>query len=159
TAYFRYIRTNTTNGDINDDSFDQQLYTLSDDDKAALDAAGISYPPVITPENTPYPYLRCIAQGLEVDEPGENCTGVDTDTVDNQHPYGLSAMITWQTGHNRLTVGGAWDYGTLTFVQNGQYGYLNNDGISITRIDSFLDGSTTVDDVPQDNRVNLHGTT
>ncbi len=158
-AYFRYVRTNTINGDINDDSFDQSLYTLSDDDKAALDAAGIAYPPVITPQNTPFPYFKCIAQGLEVQQPGQACTGVDTYTVDKQHAYGLTATLSWQTAHNRLVVGGGWDHGSLTFVQNGQYGYLNNDGRSITVIPSYLNGSTTVDDVPQDNRVNLHGTT
>jgi len=158
-AYFRYIRTNTINGDINDDSFDQDIYTLSDVDQAALDAAGIPYPPVITPQNTPFPYLKCIAQGLEMDEPGENCTGVDTFTVNKQHAYGLTATLSWQTARNLLVVGGGWDHGSLTFVQNGQYGYVNTDGRSITLIPSYLDGSTTVDDVPQDNRVDLHGST
>jgi len=158
-AYFRYVRTNTMNGDINNDSFDQSLYTLSAADMRALTAAGIPYPPSITPQNTPFPYLRCIAQGLELDEPGEKCTGVDTDTVDKQNAYGLSGVLTWQTAHNRLSVGASWDRGSLTFVQNAQYGYLNTDGITITRIPVFLDGSTEVDDTPQDNRVNLHGTT
>ena len=158
-AYLRYIRTNTTNGDINDDSFDQSLYTLNTADKAALTAAGISYPASITPANTPFPYLRCIAQGLEMSEPGEKCTGVDTDTTDKQHAYGLSGVASWKRGHNQLSVGAAWDHGALTFVQTGQYGYLNPDGITVTRIASYLDGSTNIDDAPQDNRVNLHGTT
>ena len=158
-AYFRYVRTNTTNGDINDDSFDQSLYELSPEDQEALTDAGIPFPPVITPENTPFPFLLCIAQGLEKDEPGSACTGVDTDTVDKQHAYGVSGMISWNTAHNRLAVGAGWDHGTLTFVQTGQYGYLNPDGITVTRIPTFLDGSTEVDGEPQDNRVNLHGTT
>ncbi|WP_213806088.1 TonB-dependent receptor [Granulicella sp. dw_53] len=158
-AYLRYIRTNTTNGDINDDSFDQSLYTLSNADKAALTAAGIPFPATITPANTPFPFLRCIAQGLELSEPGEKCTGVDTDTVDRQHAYGLTGVISWRTAHNQLAVGAGWDHGSLTFQQSAQYGYLNPDGITVTRIPVFLDGSTNVDDVPQDNRVNLHGST
>ena len=158
-AYLRYVRTNTTNGDINDDSFDQSLYTLSNADKAALIAAGIAFPATITPQNTPFPYLRCIAQGLELDEPGEKCTGVNTDTVDRQHAYGLSGVLSWRTSHNQFAIGSAWDHGSLTFQQSGQYGYLNPDGITVTRIPVFLDGSTSVDDVPQDNRVNLHGST
>jgi len=158
-AYFRYVRTNTINGDINDDSFDQDVYTLSDEDEDALTAAGIPFPPVVTPENTPFPYLQCIAQGLEMDEPGSSCTGVDTYTEDKQHAYGLTATLSWQTARNRLVVGGGWDHGSLTFVQNAQYGYLNTDGRSVTVIPSYLDGSTSVDGVPQDNRVNLHGTT
>lgn len=158
-AYLRYVRTNTTNGDINDDSFDQSLYTLSAADKAALTAAGIPFPASITPANTPFPYLRCIAQGLELSEPGEKCTGVDTDTVDRQHAYGMTGVAAWRTAHNQLSVGAGWDHGTLTFVQTAQYGYLNTDGLTVTRIPVYLDGSTNVDDVPQDNRVNLHGTT
>ena len=158
-AYIRYTRSNTTNGDINNDSFDQSLYTLSAADKAALTNAGIPFPTTpITPANTPYPYLRCIAQGLQLDEPGEKCTGVDTDTVSRQHAYGISGVLAWNTTRNKLAVGAAWDHGSLTFIQTAQYGYLNNDGISITRINAFLDGSTEVDGVPQDNRVNLHGT-
>jgi len=158
-AYFRFIRTNTTNGDINDNSFDQSLYTLSNGEKQALTAAGIPFPSTITPQNTPFPYLRCIAQGLLMDEPGEKCTGVDTDTVNRQHAYGLSGVLSWRTTHNQLAVGAAWDHGSLTFQQTAQYGYLNPDGITVTRIPVFLDGSTESDDVPQDNRVNLHGST
>jgi outer membrane receptor protein involved in Fe transport len=158
-AYIRYVRTNTTNGDINDDSFDQSLYALSAADKLALMAAGIPFPATITPQNTPFPYLRCIAQGLELDEPGEKCTGVDTDTVDKQHAYGLSGVLSWKTAHNQLSVGAGWDHGSLTFVQTAQYGYLNTDGITVTSIPVFLDGSTSSDDTPQDNRVNLHGST
>lgn len=157
-AYVRYTRTNTANGDINDNSFDQSLYTLSAAEMGALTSAGIPYPPSITPANTPFPYLRCIAQGLLAGEPGEKCTGVDTDTVNKQHAYGLSGVLSWRTAHNQLAVGAGWDRGTLTYVQNAQYGYLNTDGITITRIPTLLDGSTDVDDAPQDNRVNLHGT-
>ena len=159
-TYFRFIRTNTTNGDINDDSFDQSLYHLSSADKAALTAAGIPFPDTpITPANTPFPYLRCIAQGLRLDDPGERCTGVDTDTVNRQHAQGASGVLSWHTAHNQLSVGAAWDHGSLTFVQTAQYGYLNPDGITVTRIPTFLDGSTSEDGEPQDNRVNLHGTT
>ena len=159
-VYLRAIRTNTTNGDINNNSFDQSLYTLSNADKAALTAAGIPFPTIaITPANTPFPYLRCIAQGLQLNEPGEQCTGIATDTVDRQHAYGFTGMVSWRTAHNQLAAGAGVDHGSLTFQQNGQYGYLNPDGVSITRIAARLDGSTNVGDTPQDRRVNLHGTT
>lgn len=158
-AYFRYVRTNTINGDANNDSFGQSLYALSPQEQQALANAGVPFPPVITPDNTPFPYLKCIAQGLEMAEPGAACTAVDTYTESKQHAYGLSATLAWQTAYNRLVVGGGWDHGSLTFVQNSQFGYLNTDGRSITVIPSFLDGTTSVDGVPQDTRVNLHGTT
>jgi outer membrane receptor protein involved in Fe transport len=163
-AYIRYTRTNTSNGDINDDSFDQSLYTLSAADKAALTLAGIPFPTTpITPANTPYPYLRCIAQSLILKaggsgEPAEKCTGVDTDTVNRQHAYGVTAAISWNTAHNKLSVGAGFDSGSLTFVQNSQWGYLNTDGLTITRVPSFNDGSEADDDgTLDDSRVNLHG--
>ncbi|HEY2382835.1 MAG TPA: TonB-dependent receptor [Terriglobia bacterium] len=165
-AYVRYTRTNTANGDVNDDSFTQSLYTLSAADKTALSNAGIPFPgTAITAANTPFPYLRCIAASLELNsggagEPAEKCTGVDTDTVNRQHAYGVTAAISWNTAQNKLTLGAGLDRGSLTYVQNSQWGYLNSDGISITRVPSFEDGSERDDDgTLDDNRVNLHGVT
>ena len=165
-AYVRYTRTNTANGDVNDDSFTESLYTLSGADKAALTEAGIALPTTaITAGNTPFPYLRCIAASLEINaggsgEPAARCTGVDTDTVNRQHAYGVTAALAWNTSHNKLSLGAGFDRGGLTFVQNSQWGYLNPDGISITRIPSFDDGSERDDDgTPEDDRVNLHGLT
>lgn len=165
-AYVRYTRTDTRNGDINDDSFDQSLYTLSTADKTALTRAGIAFPTTaINAGNTPFPYLRCIAASLELNaggsgEPAEKCTGVDTDTVNRQHAYGVTAAISWNTTRNRLSLGAGFDRGGLTFVQNSQWGYLNTDGLTITRVPSFDDGSELDDDgTADDNRVNLHGVT
>ena len=160
-AYVRQTRTNTTNGDVNDDSFDQSLYTLSNGDRTALTRAGIAFPTgTLNAANTPYPYLRCIAQTLQKDEPYEKCTGVDTDTVNRQHSLGVSGVVGWNTGRNTLAVGGGFDRGALTFQQAAQFGYLNTDGISITRVNAFLDGTYTDDDGGTiDSRVNLHGTT
>ncbi|MGI4758703.1 MAG: TonB-dependent receptor [Janthinobacterium lividum] len=159
-AYMRSTRTNTTNGDINDDSFDQSLYTLSAGDRSALTKAGVAFPATpITAANTPFPYLRCVAQALTQDEPAEKCTGVDTDTVNRQHAFGGGAMLSWNTARNKLSVGAGVDHGALTFAQTGQWGYLNADGISITRVPAYLDGSEISDDGgAYDNRVNLHGT-
>lgn len=160
-SYIRQTRTNTTNGDVDDNSFDQSLYTLSTADKAALTSAGIAYPAgALNPANTPFPYLRCIAQTLEQAEPYEKCTGAATDTVNRQHALGLSGVLGWSGAHNTLAVGAGFDRGALTFRQAGQYGYLNADGISITRVPAFLDGTYTDDNGNTlDNRVNLHGTT
>ena len=41
-AYYRYIRTNTYNGDINEDSLDQSVYQPSAAERVALTAAGYS---------------------------------------------------------------------------------------------------------------------
>ena len=165
-TYVRYTRTNTSNGDINDDSFTESLYTLSATDKTYLTKAGVAFPTTaINATNTPFPYLRCIAASLELNagaagEPAEKCTGVDTDTVNRQHAYGFSGVLSWNTNHNKLAVGAGFDRGGLTFVQNAQWGYLNTDGITVTRVPSFDDGSEIDDDGTYDDaRVNLHGTT
>jgi outer membrane receptor protein involved in Fe transport len=159
-VYFRYIRANTTNGDINDDSFDQSLYTLSAADIAALNAAGYTgFPTTGNSTTEPYPFWRCIAQGLEKDEPGEKCTGITTNTVNKQHNYGLSGLVSYRTARNRIAFGAAWDRSSLTYQQVSQLGYLNPDGKTVTNIPVFTDGSTNVDGVPLDTRVNLHGST
>jgi len=157
-AYYRFIRADTTNGDINDDSFDQALYNLSAADIRALTAAGYSGFPITGNSTTqPYPFWRCIAQGLEKDEPSQKCTGIITNTFNKQFNYGLSGQASWLVSHNRVTAGAAWDHSSLGFQQGSQFGYLNPDGITITPINAFADGSTSQDGVPVDTRVDLHG--
>lgn len=159
-AYFRYIRADTTNGDINNDSFDQSLYTLSAADIRALNAAGYRGFPITGNSLTqPFPYWRCIAQGLEKDEPSEKCTGLLTNTYDKQNNYGFSAQASWLLSRNHFTAGGVWDRSSISFQQGSQFGYLNSDALTITPINSFADGSTTQDGVPVDTRANLHGLT
>jgi outer membrane receptor protein involved in Fe transport len=159
-AYFRYVRADTTNGDLNDDSFTESLYNLSAADIAALTAAGYSgFPTTGNSTTEPFPFWRCIAQALEFSEPSEKCTGVFTRTYDAQHSWGGSAQGNWLTGRNNLTFGTSVDRSSLTYQQNGQFGYLNPDGVSITAINSFENGSTNSDGAPVDTRVNLHGLT
>jgi outer membrane receptor protein involved in Fe transport len=157
-AYFRYIRANTTNGDINEGSFDESLYNLSAADIAALTAAGYKgFPTTGNATTEPFPFWRCIAQGLEKDEPIEKCTGIITNTADKQHNYGLSGQASWLASRHNLTFGSAWDRSSLGFLQGSQFGYLNPDRVTVTPINAFADGSTTQDGVPVDSRVNLHG--
>ncbi|MGC1297494.1 MAG: TonB-dependent receptor, partial [Alloacidobacterium sp.] len=55
-AYYRYVRTDSSNGDLNDDSFGEDLYDLSPDDVAVLTAAGYSgFPITGDPTTEPYP--------------------------------------------------------------------------------------------------------
>ena len=157
--YFRHVRTDTTNGDINDDSFDQSLYNLSAGDIAALKAAGYSgFPTTGNPSTQPFPYWRCIAQALEKDEPAEKCTGRITNTRTQQNNYGFSGLLSWRTPHNLFSAGAAWDRSSMTYQQASQFGYLNTDGVSITPVSAYADGSTNKDGAPVDSRVNLHGT-
>jgi outer membrane receptor protein involved in Fe transport len=157
-AYVRYVRADTTNGDLNDDSFTESLYNLNASDIAALNGAGYSgFSTTGNPTTEPFPYWSCIAQALEKAEPSGKCTGVFTRTYDKQHAWGASAQGSWFSSHNTLTFGTSWDRSGLTYQQNGQFGYLNADSVSITPIDSFENGSTKSDGEPVDTRVNLHG--
>jgi outer membrane receptor protein involved in Fe transport len=163
-VYYRYILTNSLNGDINEDSLDQSIYQPSAAEQAALRAAGYTGFPTsgATAANTPFPFWRCIGNVLLRDEPGEKCNGLLNRTRTNQHNYGVSGQMTWLGSpggrHNQFTVGAGWDASRVDFVQSTQLGYLNPDR-TITPLNAFADGVTggNVDGVPYDNRVNLNG--
>jgi len=162
-SYYRNIRTQTYNGDINEESLNQNVYGLSRADKAALTDAGIPFPTgTITAANTPFPSLRCIAQGLQNDEPGEKCNGLINQTQTNQQNWGTAAQTIWNAdlfgNANRFLFGGAYDQSVENFNQSAQLGYLNPNR-SITGIPSYADAVTggVVDDVPLDARVSLKG--
>ena len=162
--YQRYIRTNTLNGDVNDDSLDQAVYQPNAAERAALAAAGYTGFPTAgeTAANTPFPKWRCIAQALLRDEPGEKCDGLLTRSHTGQHSLGLSAQGAWfETGvswRNQFTAGTAFDHSSIGFQQLSELGYLNPDR-SITGVGAFADGVSggALDGVPFDTQVNLDG--
>ena len=164
TAYYRYIRTSTLNGDLNEDSLDQSVYQPSAADIRALTAAGYTGFPTsgANAANTQFPSWRCIAQALLRDEPGEKCNGLLNRTSSKQQNYGASGQFTWRgTLHgqrNQFTGGAAYDRSTVGFRQLSQLGYLNPDR-SITGVNAFGDGVTggNIDGAPYDTQVNLDG--
>lgn len=163
-VYYRNIRTNTFNGDINEDSLDQSVYQPGEEEREALAEAGYSGFPIsgANAANTPFPYWRCIAQVLLNDEPGEKCNGLINRSTTRQHNYGASGQAAWSKSsggrRNQLIAGAAYDRGTIGFLQSSQLGYLNPDR-GITGLNAFADGVTggEVDGEPLDNRVDLHG--
>lgn len=163
-AYWRKLRTRTLNGDINEASLDQQLYTLSADDQAALTAAGISYPADITPANTPFPHLRCIAQALQNDEPGEKCNGLLNRSQTSQHNHGVGAQLNFHTrtgsASHQIVAGTAFDASRVRFTQDTELGYLNPDR-SVSGVGAFADGVSggVVDGAPFDSAVRLRART
>ncbi len=96
TVYFRHIRTNTFNGDINEDSLDQAVYQPGAAERAALLAAGYTDVPVsgASAATMPFPFLRCIGNVLLEDEPAEKCNGLINRSTTRQHNAGLSAQAT-----------------------------------------------------------------
>ncbi len=161
-AYYRYIRADTVNTNLNMNSLDQSVYQPSASDQAALKAAGYSGYPTggATAANTPFPYWRCIAEALRLADPSSYCDGIIANTFARQNNYGLSGQLTWianPRGHrNQFTAGAAWDRSSLTFIQTAQFAYINADR-TMTPVNAFADGSTSSDGTPVDSRVNLHG--
>jgi outer membrane receptor protein involved in Fe transport len=165
-AYYRDIHTNAVNGDINEDSLDQSIYQPSAAEQAALAAAGYAGFPAsgANASNTPFPFWRCIANGLLQDEPAEKCNGLINTTESLQKNGGAFGQITVRHpakgggAGKQFTAGGGYDRSHTDFTQLTELGYLNPDR-SITGIGAFADGETggEVDGEPFDTRVDLDG--
>ena len=146
-AYYRDIDTGTFNGDVNEDSLDQNLFE-----------------PGETVANTPFPSQRCLSNVRLNDEPAEKCNGLLNRTRTSQHNVGASGQLTRFDSaagrRNQLTAGAAFDHNRAAFTQSSQLGYLNPDR-SITGLEAFGDAVTggTVDGEPYDTRVDLNGRT
>lgn len=162
--YYRYIRTRTFNGDINEDSLDQSVYQPGAAEQAALTAAGYRGFPTsgANAANTPFPFWRCIGNVLLRDEPGEKCNGLLNRGNAQQRNYGASGQLTWSHSfsglRNQFTAGAAYDRSNTDFSQLSELGYLNPDR-TVTGTGAFADGVTggDVDGEPFDTRVNLDG--
>ncbi len=163
-AYFRYIRTRTLNGDINEDSLDQSVYQPNADEQAALARAGFSGFPTAgeSAANTPFPRWRCIANALLVDEPAEKCNGLLNRSATQQRNYGLSGQVTWfhraGSARHQFTAGAGYDGNSVGFTQSSELGYLNPDR-TVSGVGAFGDGVTggEEDGEPFDTRVDLSG--
>ena len=161
-AYFRYIRADTVNPNLNTNSLDESVYQPTAADQAALQAAGYTGYPAsgATASKTPFPFWRCIAQALQQSEPVEKCDGVITRSYTKQNNYGLSGQLTWLTApggqRNQFTAGSGWDRSSLSFQQGTQFAYINPDH-TLTPVNAFEDGTNNSNGTPVDTRVNLHG--
>ncbi len=162
-AYYRDIRTDTVNGDINEESLDQSLYQPSAAEQAALAAAGYTGFPTsgANASNTPFPSWRCIGNALLNDEPSEKCNGLINQTQTSQHNGGLFGQVTHRkpmgVRENVFTAGAGVDHSTVGFLQSTELGFLNPDR-SVTGVGAFGDGGVTggdADGEPYDTRVDL----
>jgi len=164
-AYFRDLRTDSLNGDINEESLNQSLYQPGAAERAALAAAGYGVIPAsgLNASNTPFPSLRCIGNALLNDEPSEKCNGLINSTNTLQKNGGASGQLTHRRlfggQENLFIAGGAFDRSAVTFGQSTELGYLNPDR-SVTGVNAFGDGGLTggdADGEPYDTRVDLDG--
>jgi outer membrane receptor protein involved in Fe transport len=163
-AYYRHIRTEAFNGDVNEDSLDQAIYQPGAAEQAALAAAGYTGFPTggANAANTPFPSWRCIANLLLQDEPAEKCNGLINESRTAQHNGGAFAQLSrrdaFAGGTNQFTAGGGVDRSRVGFVQSTELGYLEPDR-SVTGLGAFADGESAgeVDGEPFDTRVDLDG--
>jgi len=142
-VYYRDIRANTLNGDLNDDSLDEAVYQPNAAEQRALAAAGYTGVPTsgASAANTPFPSWRCIASVLLHADPAERCNGLLSRTASVQHNYGASGQATWRdwlVARNTLMIGAAYDGSRSAFQQSTQFGYLNPDR-SVTALNAFAD--------------------
>ncbi len=161
-GWYRHIGTSGINANLNTDSFDESVYQPNAKEIATLTAAGYTGIPAsgATAVNTPFPKYRCIAEALVDGDVDDRCDGIDIYSTEIQNDYGFSGQMTWLTspriGRNQFIAGAAIDRGSVDYVQDTQYGYLNPN-YSISVVPAFQDGSASVN--PVDSRVNLHGRT
>jgi outer membrane receptor protein involved in Fe transport len=165
-AFYRNIKTNTLNGDINDDSLGESLYQPNLAERNALTAGGYTGFPTSgeTQANTPFPSWRCIANILLNSEPNEKCNGLYNRTATRQHDNGFTAQATFASEfwgrNNQLTVGAGLVHTGSHFTQSSQFGYLTPDrGVAL--VDgpgAFADGSQDSENA-FDARVDLDGST
>jgi outer membrane receptor protein involved in Fe transport len=161
-AWYRHISTYGIDANLNTDSFDESVYQPSTKEIATLAAAGYTGVPTsgATAANTPFPKWRCIAEALVDGDTDDRCNGIDVTSNEIQNDYGFSGQITWVAspgnGRNQFTAGASIDRGSVTYIQNTEYGYLNPN-YTITLVPAFQDGAATSN--PVDSRVSLHGLT
>lgn len=164
--FWRQISTETTNGDVNDNSLGQSPYQPNAAERAALAAAGYSGFPLSgeSQANTPFPKWRCIANALLNDEPNEKCNGLVNRSLTSQSEWGGGGELVVKGPfagiEHGLTLGMSYVNSRALFTQSSQFGYLLPDRTVVT-VDgpgAFADG-TQISESAFDARVGLRSRT
>ncbi len=148
-GYLRRIGSRTLNGDVNGDALDQPLYVLSPADRSILGAAGIVAPPIVDSTTTPFPYLRCVAQVLQVGDAASACNGLLNQSRSVQTNGGIALQASGRVASgaalHQLVVGIAVDASRTRFEQSTDAGFLTADR-SVTDAAAWLaERGSTVD--------------
>ncbi len=147
--YWRQTQTHTVNGDINEESFNQDIYNVGEPGVTALNQRYSS--------TGFFPSARCLEEAGTNEEPNEKCNALYNTSSTTQSNAGLSGQFTFlqplAQGMNNLVVGAALDRSTTRFSQQSQFGYLNPDR-SLATVNAFANGTQASEDA-FDQRVEL----
>ncbi|WP_282341987.1 TonB-dependent receptor [Pseudomonas sp. PS02288] len=152
-AYYRHIRTDTFNGDINDEALPE-----------GVGEAGQNI--LLTPGayTTAGNLAACLAELEPGGEPGEKCTGVINRTDTRQRNAGLFAQASFRNRlfdrANTFAVGGGFDYSQVRFRQSAEFGALTADrGILGSGVYAEPGNAFNLDGDLDDRSVDLDGNT
>ncbi|MDX2268626.1 MAG: TonB-dependent receptor [Bryobacter sp.] len=121
-VYYRYIRTFTMNGDINEESLESPVYL----------------PGVENANNTPFPQALCLEAVEEDDDADELCNGLLNRGRIFQRNYGFGLQANWSGAGHQATFGAAYDGNRVGFAQSSEFGFLNPDR-TVTGLNAFGD--------------------
>lgn len=152
-TYYRKIRTGSFNGDINDDSLDQNIGGTT---ATANRRQGLRPLPSAVPL---FPSAACVENVTARDEPGEKCTGSINRGGLSEENFGLQGQLNYLGDlfgkKNLFTAGAAVDFSRIGYRFSSEYGYLVP-GRGVQGTGAFRDGdSGNVDGEPEDARVDL----
>jgi outer membrane receptor protein involved in Fe transport len=115
-VYYRKARTNTLNGDGNDD-FDEEV---GDDPLNGGNGDGI-----LDPAELAFQLAECVANN----DADENCSGALNRTSSRRTGYGFNTQLTFGQDlagmKNQFIAGFGYDYGKTNFKQSTEYGLVN----------------------------------
>lgn len=152
-TYYRHIKTDTFNGDINDESMPEGI---GNPGQNILLTGG--------PYTTAANLAACIAQFSPGGEPGEKCTGMINRTNTVQSNAGVFSQVSVRNElfgkDNTFAVGGGFDYSQVRFRQSAEYGALTADrGIVGTGVFAEAGNAFNLDGDLDDRAVKLKGNT
>lgn len=145
-AYYKHLRTNTYNGDINDESMPEVPGGL-----------GQSMGPLYGGANA---NNACLAQVLAADEPGEKCPGIINRSQTRQDTVGLFGQVNIDNTlfdlKNSYLLGGGFEYSRIRYSQTAEYADVVGRGLVGTGF--MADGTNgDIDGEPDDRRTQLKG--
>ena len=152
-AYYRHIRTDTFNGDINDEALPEDIGGAGQNillaPGAYTSAANLA---------------ACLAELEPGGEPGEKCSGVINRTETRQSNAGLFAQLSLRNRlfgrANTFAVGGGFDYSQAHFRQSAEFGALTADrGILGSGVYAEAGNAFNLDGELDDRSVDLKGNT